>query len=153
MGVETIDENVMKVINKQWQNQKTISQFVENAKIAGIKVKVCLIFGLPGEPRDIVQKTMKFLDEIKPDFVSLSGFCPLPGSPIYKNPEMYSIKNIDNDWSKHAHLLYRFSNDEEVGIPFEYKENASWGKAFTRTEIRDNIIQTQRWLEEKKMVY
>ena len=153
VGVETIDESVMKIINKQWQNQKTIRQFVENAKKAGIKVKVCLIFGLPGEPRDIVQKTMKFLDEIKPDFVSMSGFCPLPGSPIYKNPELYSIKKINNDWSKHAHLLYRFSNDEEVGIPFEYKEDASWGKAFTRDEIKDNIIQTQRWLEDKKMVY
>ena len=95
----------------------------------------------------------KFLDDIKPDYVSLSGFCPLPGSPIYKNPELYSIKKIDNDWSKHAHLLYRFSDEEEVGIPFEYKENATWGKAFTRNEIKDNIIQTQRWLESKKMVY
>jgi radical SAM superfamily enzyme YgiQ (UPF0313 family) len=153
VGVETIDENVMNIINKQWQNQKTISTFVENAKKAGIKVKVCLIFGLPGEPRDIVEKTTKFLDAIKPDFVSLSGFCPLPGSPIYKNPEKYSIKKIDNDWSKHAHLLYRFSDEEEVGIPFEYNENASWGKAFTRNEIKDNIIQTQRWLESKNMVY
>lgn len=153
VGVETIDENVMKIINKQWQNQKTISEFVQNAKKAGIKVKICLILGLPGEPRDIVQKTIKFLDDIKPDYVSLSGFCPLPGSPIYKNPELYSIKKIDNDWSKHAHLLYRFSDEEEVGIPFEYKENAAWGKAFSRNEIKDNIIETQRWLENKKMVY
>lgn len=153
VGVETIDEGVMKIINKQWQNQSTIRTFVENARKAGIKIKVCLIFGLPGEPRDIVEKTIKFLDSIHPDYVSLSGFCPLPGSPIYKNPELYSIKKIDNDWSKHAHLLYRFSDEEEVGIPFEYKENASWGKAFSRKEIRDNIIRTQRWLEDKKMTY
>jgi radical SAM superfamily enzyme YgiQ (UPF0313 family) len=153
VGVETIDEGVMKIINKQWQNQNTIRTFVENARKAGIKIKVCLIFGLPGEPRDIVEKTIKFLDSIHPDYVSLSGFCPLPGSPIYKNPELYSIKKIDNDWSKHAHLLYRFSDEEEVGIPFEYKENASWGKAFSRKEIRENIIRTQRWLEDKKMTY
>jgi radical SAM superfamily enzyme YgiQ (UPF0313 family) len=153
VGVETIDENVMKMINKQWQNQKTISEFVNNAKKAGIKVKICLIFGLPGEPRNIVEKTTNFLDDIKPDYVSLSGFCPLPGSPIYKNPKLYSIKKIDNDWSKHAHLLYRFSDQEEVGIPFEYKEDATWGKAFNRNEIKSNIIQTQRWLENKNMVY
>ena len=153
VGVETIDEGVMKIINKQWQNQSTIRTFVENARKAGIKIKVCLIFGLPGEPRDIVEKTIKFLDSIHPDYVSLSGFCPLPGSPIYKNPELYSIKKIDNDWSKHAHLLYRFSDEEEVGIPFEYKENASWGKAFSRKEIKENIIRTQRWLEDKKMTY
>ena len=153
VGVETIDEGVMKIINKQWQNQNTIRTFVENARKAGIKVKVCLIFGLPGEPRDIVKKTIKFLDSIQPDYVSLSGFCPLPGSPIYKNPEFYSIKTIDNDWSKHAHLLYRFSDEEEVVIPFEYKEDASWGKAFSRNEIKDNIISVQRWLEDKRMTY
>lgn len=153
VGVETIDEGVMKVINKQWQNQDSIKKFIENARKVGIKIKVCLIFGLPGEPRDIVKKTTNFLEEASPDYVSLSGFCPLPGSPIYKNPKNYSIKKIDNDWSKHAHLLYRFSNEEEVGIPFEYEENASWGKSFTKFEIRDNISQTQRWLEEKGMTY
>lgn len=39
---------------------KTIVNFVENAKKAGVKVKICLIFGLPGEPRDIVQKLLGF---------------------------------------------------------------------------------------------
>ena len=124
VGVETIDTNVMKIINKQWQNEKSIGEFIENAKKAGIKVKMCLIFGLPGEPRDIVEKTTRFIKKHSPDYVSLSGFCPLPGSPIFKNPKQYGIKYIDNDWSKHAHLLYRFSDEEEVGIPFEYEEKS-----------------------------
>lgn len=153
VGVETIDEGVMRIINKQWQNQKSIKSFIDNAKKVGIKIKVCLIFGLPGEPRDIVEKTIKFLEETQPDYVSLSGFCPLPGSPIFKDPQKYSIKQINNDWSKHAHLLYRFSDEEEVGIPFEYEANASWGKAFTKKEIQANIVQVQRWLERKSMTY
>ena len=107
VGVETIDEGVMRIINKQWQNQKSIKSFIDNAKKVGIKIKVCLIFGLPGEPRDIVEKTIKFLEETQPDYVSLSGFCPLPGSPIFKDPKKYSIKQINNDY-KHAHLLQIF---------------------------------------------
>ncbi len=153
VGVETIDSGVMKIINKQWQDEKSIGNFIENAKKVGIKIKMCLIFGLPGEPRDIVKKTTNFIEKHSPDYVSLSGFCPLPGSPIFKNPKQYGIKFIDNDWSKHAHLLYRFSDEEEVGIPFEYEKIANWGPTFSRKEIMDNIRVTQRWLEEKKMTY
>ena len=114
---------------------------------------MCLIYGLPGEPRDIVEKTTGFIKKYSPDYVSLSGFCPLPGSPIFKNPKQYGIKFIDNDWSKHAHLLYRFSDEEEVGIPFEYEEIADWGPTFNRKEIMNNIRVTQRWLEEQNMTY
>ena len=153
VGVETIDSGVMKIINKQWQNEKSIGEFIENAKKVGIKVKMCLIFGLPGEPRNIVEKTQNFIKKHSPDYVSLSGFCPLPGSPIFKDPKKYGIKYINNDWSKHAHLLYRFSDEEEVGIPFEYEKSAEWGPTFSRKEIMENIRTTQRWLEEESMTY
>ena len=153
VGVETVDNNVMKIINKKWQNDKIIKTFIENAKKYGIKIKMCLIFGLPGEPRNIVEKTIKFIDDHKPDYVSLSGFCPFPGSPIYKSPEKYGIKKIDKNWDNHAHLLYRFSNEEVVGIPFEYEENAEWGKTFTKNEIVQNIVDVQRWLQQNQMTY
>ncbi|MFC1606560.1 B12-binding domain-containing radical SAM protein [Candidatus Latescibacterota bacterium] len=153
IGVETVDENVMKIIKKTWQNQKQISEFVENAKSLGIKIKLCLILGLPGEPADVVEKTIKFIEQAQPDFVSLSGFCPMPGSPIFNNPKDYGLKYIDTDWSKHAHLLYRFSNEEEVGLPFEYEKEGPWGKTFSREEIKRNIQETQRWLESQNMVY
>ena len=56
VGVETVDDNVMKTINKQWQNQDTIRKFIENAKKAEIKIKICLILGLPGEQRILLKK-------------------------------------------------------------------------------------------------
>ena len=153
VGVETVDDNVMKTINKQWQNQDTIRRFIENAKKAEIKIKICLILGLPGEPEDITKKTISFLSETKPDYVAVSGFCPIPGSPIFMNPEKYGIKTIDNDWSKHAHLLFRFAEEEEVGIPFEYSEDTPWGRGFTKSEIVNNIKELQSWLNNNSMVY
>jgi len=143
VGVETVDDKVMKIVNKEWQTQRQIRDFIANAKKVGIKLKLCFVFGLPGEPMDIVEKTVNFLEETRPDYVSLSGFCPVPGSPIFLNPDYYGIKYIDRDWSKHAHLLYRFSDEEEVGLPFEYQEETRWGKSFTREQIKKNIMQSQ----------
>jgi len=114
---------------------------------------MCLIFGLPGEPQDIVDRTRLFIEESMPDYVSLSGLDPVPGSEIYNNPEHYSFKYIDTDWGKHAHLLYRFSDEEEVGIPFEYEKTNRWGKTFSRAEIIKNIQEMQHYLRERGMTY
>lgn len=153
VGIETADMKVMKIVNKEWQTEKQIREFIGNAKKVDIKLKLCFVFGLPGEPKDIVDRTIKFIEETQPEFVALSGFCPAPGSKIFKDPEYYGIKYIDRDWNKHAHLLYRFSNEEEVGLPFEYHEETRWGKSFTRKQIKENIRHTQRWLEERGMTY
>ena len=153
VGIETVDNGVMRIIDKKWQSDKIIKRFLENARKYNIRVKICLIFGLPGEPPDIVEKTIAFLEKTKPEFVSLSGFCPIPGSPIFNNPQKYGIKYIDKDWSNHAHLLFRFSDAEEVGLPFVYEKVGPWGKNFSRTEIIENIRSTQRWLESREMVY
>ena len=153
VGVETVDNEVMKIIDKTWQNDKIIREFIDNAKKVGIKVKICLIQGLPGEPKDIVEKTIKFLKETEPDFASVSGFLPVPGSPIERNYKKYGIKYIDKDWNKYGHLLYRFSDEEDVGLPFEYEKETPFGKSFTQQEIKENMTTIQQWLDNRGMVY
>jgi len=153
VGIETVDDEVMKIIDKPWQSQDKIEEFIKNCKEFDIKVKICLILGLPGEKQDIADKTIEFLEKIRPDYISVSGFCPLPGSTIYRNPEKYGIASIDKDWNKHSHLLYRFSDEEEVGLPFKYKEETPWGKSLTRSEIKEAIIEVQTWARENGMLY
>lgn len=150
VGVETVDNNVMKIIDKQWQNEKIIKDFIDNCKKLDIKVKLCLILGLPGEKEDILEKTIKFLEKTTPDYVSVSGFLPVPGSPIAKDPKKYGIKSIDKNWSKYGHLLYRFSEEEEVGLPFEYETN---GKHLTQDKIKKNLKDLQNWLGQRNLTY
>lgn len=153
VGVETVDENVMTIINKKWQKEDGIHRFFDDARDLGIKIKVCLILGLPGEPADIVEKTIAFLERVDPDYASISGFDPVPGSPIARFPERYGIEWIDEDLSKHAHLLFRFSDEEEVGLPFRYAKVGPWGPTFSREEITSNIQAVQHWLKERGKVY
>ncbi len=151
-GVESVSQQVLDIIDKKITTED-VRNFIRLCKKYAIKVKMCLVFGLPGEPQTIVEDTKRFIEEAKPDYISLSGLDPLPGSDIYANSAYYGIKNIDTNWEKHAHLLYRFSDYEEVGLPFEYEKANKWGKTFSREEIISNIRQTQTYFREKQMTY
>ena len=153
IGVETADEGVMKLIDKTWQDRDQILNFGRNARKVGIKIKVCLILGLPGEPLDIVKKTINLLEELEPNFASVSGFLPVPGSPIANNPQKYGIKSIDRNWDKYSHLLFRFAEEEDVGLPFEYDISENSINNFSREQIVENIIEVQNWLRDRGMVY
>jgi len=83
----------------------------------------------------------------------VSGFLPVPGSPIERNYKKYGIKYIDKDWNKYGHLLYRFSDTEDVGLPFEYEKDTPFGKSFTQEEIKENMTTIQQWLDSRGMVY
>ena len=151
-GIESASELVRDVVRKKMTDVE-IKTFINNCHKYNIKVKMCLILGLPGESMDIVEKTIKFIEESGPDYVAVSGFNPFPGSPIYNDMKYFGIKSIDKNWDKHAHLLFRFGNKEDVGLPFEYEKESQWGKTFTRKEIVDNICTVQEYLRERSMTY
>jgi radical SAM superfamily enzyme YgiQ (UPF0313 family) len=154
LGMESADsDDVLIISNKPSKSIDRNKRYVEILKKYGIKVKICLIFGLPGESEHVVERTIKFLEEVQPDYVALSGFDPVPGSPFFNQPEKYGLKFIDKDFSKHAHLIYRFGDEEEVGLPFEYEKNAPWGKSLSRNQIVNNIKTMQAWLRERGMSY
>lgn len=152
VGVESVSPQVLNIIRKG-QTIEQARDFIGACKSLGIKIKMCLILGLPGEPPDIVELTRKFIEETQPDYVNISGFCPVPGSDIFKNKEYYGIKYIDKNWDRHAHLVFRFSDEESFGLPFEYQEHNKWGKAFSREEIIGNIRELQQSLRERSMCY
>jgi radical SAM superfamily enzyme YgiQ (UPF0313 family) len=154
LGVESVDSDlVLEIANKPLKSVAACRAYIEMLKKHGIRVKVCLVLGLPGESRQIVDRTIRFLEEVRPDYVAVSGFAPVPGSPFYNDPQKYGIKRIDDDLSRHAHLVYRFGDDEDVGLPFEYEAETPWGKSFTRDEIIGNIKTVQQWLREQSMSY
>lgn len=144
IGVETVIPEVMKIVNKQWQTTEHIEQFLCVAKDNGIKTKIGLIIGLPGEPSDIVDQTKKFIEKHKPDFVNVSGFCPFPGTTIARSPNHYGIEWIDDDWSNYSHLIERYG-EEANGLPFRYQN----GKGPNVVTIRNQIRELQRWLYER----
>lgn len=152
LGVESVSQRVLDMVKKQ-QRVEEAKQSIALCRELNIKVKMCLIFGLPGEPEDILDQTLRFIEETQPDYVNVSGFCPVPGSHIFYNRARFGIKEIDPDWNRHAHLMMRFSDEEHFGLPFSYEEKTPWGTSFSGGDIMQNIKTIQVFLRENGRCY
>ena len=98
LGVESADNEVLRLNKKK----ETIAQHggaVKILKKTGIRVKVYLMAGLPGETDNSVKVTKEFMRMFKPDKWTLSTFTPYPGSEIFNEPEKFNMTIINSDWS------------------------------------------------------
>ena len=152
IGVESVSQQVLDIA-KKGTNIEQIKKFIKNCKYCNIKTKLGIILGLPGEPKNIVELTKQFLEEVNPDYAIISGMCIFPSSEIFDNAEYYGIEHIDKNWDKYGHLLYRYGEIEEIGIPFRYAKQNKWGDTFTREEIMNNVQNLQHYLKERNMVW
>lgn len=110
-GVESGSQRVLDAMDKR----ATIEQAEFALKAcydAGIKNKVFLVHGFPGEDADSTLETMRFLDKVGKwiERVSLFRFVPLPGTYVYVNAKKYGLRNMpgsaefDGDWGRfHIH--------------------------------------------------
>ncbi len=154
LGLENVEsDRVLEIVDKPSKSVAANRRFIELLQKHGIKVKVCLIFGLPGETDAVLDRTIEFLEEVRPDYVAVSGFDPVPGSAIHADPAAYGIARIDPDLSRHAHLLYRFGDAEDVGLPFEYAAETPFGPGRRRERIVEDLRSIQTWLRERGMSY
>ncbi|RMF92367.1 MAG: radical SAM protein [Candidatus Schekmanbacteria bacterium] len=101
IGVETGSEELLKRMNKG----ETLDHYrnaIREIKNAGIRTKVFILFGFPGENRKTVEETKAFLEETQPDKVHMSTFIPLPGTDVWNNPEKYGVtidkEDLENYW-------------------------------------------------------
>ncbi|MCB2155704.1 B12-binding domain-containing radical SAM protein [bacterium] len=82
-GVEKGDDEALEKINKK----ATVDQAREALRItreAGIKRSMYLLFGLPDDDRDTLQKDIDFAKEVDPDFLEIFYPYPFPGTALYE---------------------------------------------------------------------
>jgi anaerobic magnesium-protoporphyrin IX monomethyl ester cyclase len=110
LGVESASQISLDIINKKIdvkRSKETIKLLKEN----DIETRVYMIVGLPGEPRNIVEKTWDFIEETDPELVYLSLFTIRPGTEVYNNPKKFGITNINTDWTKTMHMYGRYDDE------------------------------------------
>ncbi|MEU6379253.1 radical SAM protein [Streptomyces sp. NPDC046909] len=97
-GMESGSEAILEAMRKDTK-QEQIRSAVRMARQVGIKVKVFLVHGYPGENLETTRATMRLLNELAPDIerVSLLRFVPLPGTYVYEHPDEFDLHHTDRD--------------------------------------------------------
>ena len=148
VGIESVSQEVLKIINKRIDLNEA-KEYLRLLRKTGIGVRLNLIIGLPGEPDDIVEQAVAFIDETEPNSVLLSYLCPMPGSELFKHPERFGININTYDWQEYTSLAGRFAEDELPELIFDYDEVTPWGKGISREQIARKYVRLQSILRER----
>jgi len=81
-GVESANTAILKNVNKKITVEQIISAFRETKK-AGIKTHATIMFGLPGETKETIKETIKFVLKLNPDYAQFPVAIPYPGTEFY----------------------------------------------------------------------
>lgn len=99
IGMETSDQQILQNIGKNVTPEK-VKAAVSMAKKIGFKTAVYFIFGLPGETKETMQRTINFAKSMGADFVTMGVAQPLPGTKFFKDLEEKG-QLLTKDWSKY----------------------------------------------------
>jgi len=102
IGFESADDNILKIVNKA--GKATTNMHAEAVKMiqkAGMKAKIYIISGLPGETEESIDAIKRFVIDLKPDKYIVSLFTPYPGTPIFNNPKFYGAEILHKRWREY----------------------------------------------------
>lgn len=106
IGIETGSQIMADNMNKNIDIKKGIDT-IKTASSLGLKIKLYIMHGFPGENMKTTQETIRLLSYLRPyvDRVAIYRFSPLPGSPIFSSPKLrigdwdnYTIYQNDIRW-------------------------------------------------------
>ena len=95
-----VESGVQELVDRAKKNLN-LEKAIENIKITkelGIKVHLTFTFGLPGETKETIMKTINLALKLDPDSVQFSIMTPFPGTKLYE--DMKALGNIESFYSK-----------------------------------------------------
>jgi radical SAM superfamily enzyme YgiQ (UPF0313 family) len=116
-GVESGSDEMLRRMNKRITKSQ-IKEGIENAKNAGLEVRISIIIGFPGETWQTVKETSTFLKTVPFDDFAIAIFAPFPGTYPYHNPDKFGIKWLSKDWDDY----YVLRGEGIPSITFETDE-------------------------------
>jgi anaerobic magnesium-protoporphyrin IX monomethyl ester cyclase len=82
-GIESADQAIVNNCGKNLNLEKA-KENIEIAKSLGLKIHLTFMFGLPGETKKTVKKTIDFALKINPNSLQFSIATPFPGSRYFE---------------------------------------------------------------------
>jgi len=98
-GVENFNQDILQRINKHLKPQQIFDAF-EATRKAGIPSRASMMIGNPGETKAIIRENIKMLKKLKPNYLQVLIFHPLPGAPLYNELKQQN-RIIANKWDEY----------------------------------------------------
>ena len=143
-GVESFDDNVLKVLNK-----KTTA--IDNAKAlhicskVGIKTRVLFMIRTPGQTEKTVDINIRYLKQVPYDIVACTSFVPIPGSDIWNNPDKYNIEIFNKNLDDYNFYFFTSSGENKLKPIFKIKDRSL-------EEFHNESIRFREWLKKEANV-
>ncbi len=130
IGIESGNDRVLKKIGKGFNSEKALNA-TKMLKRYGIRTKVFLMLGLPGESYESIGDTKEWLMKAEPDDFDISLYQPFPDTRIWDDKSKYEL-----EWDK--------------GIPKFYKGKAGEYESTVHTPYltTKQLIQERDQIEE-----
>ena len=170
LGIESADKTVRLEVSKGKFEDVDITQVIQQVHDADIEVMTNYIFGLPGDTKESMQKTLEFSKELCTFGWNAYAAMALPGSQLYKNAVMNGVALPDTyeGYSFHGYdtlplptetltaaeiLAFRDKAFEEYHSypPFQDKVKAKFGQVavdnineMIKVKLRRKIIENEQ---------
>ena len=100
-GVESGSQRMLDLMGKK-EKVEDCKNAINWAKEVGLIVKAFFVVGFPGENKESINETKRFISETMPNKWLLSQFAPLPGCDVWLNPKKYGITWITHNWDDYV---------------------------------------------------
>jgi anaerobic magnesium-protoporphyrin IX monomethyl ester cyclase len=110
IGIESGSDDVLNYLNKGY----SVNQIKKQAKILNennLNWSAYLMLGTPQEKETDILQTMELIKEIKPNFVTIGTFYPIPDTEIYNNlKKTGNLQNSDYNLLSTKNLSVTYTN-------------------------------------------
>jgi radical SAM PhpK family P-methyltransferase len=109
LGIESGDQSILSVMNKS-ARVDAYRQGIASLKARGIMTFASLIVGFPGETRDTVDNTIRFIDETQPTFYRAEIYFHDPTVPLASRSDSFGLRGGGYSW-RHDTMTWREACD------------------------------------------
>ena len=145
-GIESGDQRVLDFLDKRIDAEKML-RGCSNAKKAGLKIKALFMIGTPGERADTPELNRDYIGRLDFDMITLSTFIPLPGSPIWNDPDRYNCKILSTDFRKYNKDYWIRRNGKKIKGGYEILIH---NKILTVEQMKGNVERMKAYVEETR---
>jgi radical SAM superfamily enzyme YgiQ (UPF0313 family) len=143
LGVESFDDNVLKVLNKK-STAEDNARALNICRAVGITTRVLFMIRTPGQTEDTVDINIEWLEKVPYDIIACTSFVPIPGSDIWDHPYKYNIQILNKNLDDYNFYFFGKHGENELLDIIKIKDRSLQEFNTESQQFRDYLKQTGR---------